>query len=421
MKKRIFCMIIALILAFLLLSPSQLLAGPQSAYPDIQGESSILVDLEHGQVLYQKQPQARLHIAMASKIMTAVLILDNNIPLQTEISMQGINLELKGLAAKSLPKSAFKVEDLLYAMLMTVDNDSANLLASYMAETPEKFAAVMNRKAKNIGMVNTLFMNPSGSYDEKQYTTASDLALLIRHAVKNTTFANIFSSKMRVWPYTKESKLLVNQNTLFWQYDGMDGGKISYNFKDKYSIVTTATRSDRKLLAIILETPEGNLYQDSISLLNYGFSAFRRSLLVSRNQLLKKVSVENGSIDLISPQDMYYTYPLGENYVKNVEYKVTENVTLLTPKNKQVGVATYTLEDDVSLSVPIYVGQIAITTRTALLPSLIARITENRDIFYLLLLLVIAEVCIIMYKITSFLSRKIHKQRSSRSTDSTDS
>jgi len=111
-------------------------------------------------------------------------------------------------------------------------NDSANVLAEYIGGDEKGFVELMNKKAQELEMKDTYFTNPTGLYDEKQYTTAYDLAVLIRYALtKSSTFNEMFSAKARPW--VDGTQILINSNELFWSYDGVDGGKTGYNEIDR--------------------------------------------------------------------------------------------------------------------------------------------------------------------------------------------
>lgn len=378
------------------------------AVPEIKAPSAILMELQRGQILYEKNPKEKLHTACANKIMTGLIALekmygqlDTNITVSKKaVSVEGsvLNLEVGG---------KYAIEDLIYSVLLGSANDSANVLAEYIGGDEKGFVELMNKKARELEMKDTYFTNPTGLYDEEQYTTAYDLAVLIRYATtKSHTFDEIFASKARPW--IDGTQILINSNELFWSYDGVDGGKTGYNERDRQTAITTATRDGQRLICIVLDSPEESLYDDSIKILDYGFLNFRTGILVSMGQPLKKVAVGDKSVDLVSIGDYYYTYPAGENYIKDISFKVVENLTPPVQKSDVLGIAKYILQDDTVIEVSLYPAA-DVYSSVGWFESLVNQITEYRDIAILLFVLLVVELIVVVNHILRLIKRAISK------------
>ena len=384
------------------------LVSIQNPAIEINARSAILVDTARWQTLYAKNPDERLHISAANKIMTTLLVIEKtNMLDKVTISKEASGAEGSILHLEAGEK--YSVEDLLYALMLKSANDAANALAEYTAGDIEKFVQMMNAKAQELKLTNTVFMNPTGLYDENQYTTASDISLLMRYALSNPTFNTIFSSRHKVWSYSGSSMLLKSQNNLFWSYSGTDGGKLGYNEKDKQSLIATATRSDRRLLSIVLESSEQTVYSDSTTLLDYGFNAFKSGLLVAKGQTIKRHQIGDKTVNLVSGENVYYTFPIGNDYIKSVNIKVSDNIALPVTKDEPLGIATYILEDDTVINVNLY-------SDTEIYPPedwkthVINTLKENMDIVYLIEALLVLEAVVIIFSIVRAIKKVIKRK-----------
>ncbi|NSW89355.1 MAG: D-alanyl-D-alanine carboxypeptidase [Firmicutes bacterium] len=381
--------------------------------PEIKAPSAILIEAERGQILYKKQADKKLHISTANKIMTAVLVIEKG-DLESKVTISKESTASEGSVLFLTVGEKYTVEDLLNAIILTNANDAANALAEYIGGDINKFVEIMNTKAKELNMQNTYFTNPTGLYDSAQYTTANDIGILMKYALGLPTFNRIFSYRAVPWVDKKGTDLLTNSNRLFWEYEGVDGGKTGYIQKELQTAITTATRNDRRLIAIVLDAPENSVLQDSVKLLDYGFNNFKKGVLVSKNQPLTSITIGDKEINLISTSDIYYTYPIGETYVKSFSFNISKNLKPPITKSMIIGIARYTLQDGTIIDVNLY-------PETEILPpdnfytTLVKRLKENRDIFILLIFLICIEVLIILYKILKAIVKLIQFFKSRRS------
>ncbi|HHV29461.1 MAG TPA: D-alanyl-D-alanine carboxypeptidase [Clostridium sp.] len=376
--------------------------------PEIMAPSAILTEVQRGQILYAKNPNEKLHVSSANKIMTGLIALEkmqNQLDTKVTVSKKAVSVE--GSVLNLEVGGKYPIEDLIYSVLLGSANDSANVLAEHIGGDEKGFVELMNKKARELEMEDTYFTNPTGLYDEEQYTTAYDLAILIRYAIsKSNIFDEIFSTKARPW--VDGTQILINSNELFWSYDGVDGGKTGYNEKHRQTAITTATRNGQRMICIVLDSPEESLYDDSVKLLDYGFLNYRTGILVSLGQPLKKVSVGDKSIDLVSIRDYYYTYPAGENYIKDIEFKVAENLTPPVLKSDVLGIAKYILEDGTIIEVSLHPA-VDVYSSVGWFESLLNQVKEYRDIAILLCILLVVEIIIILNHIVKLIKRLFFK------------
>jgi len=421
MKTKFLRTALFLILAVMLLPFQIVNAGPPdsanggelsayslSAVPSIKARSAILVDSLRGQVLFQKQPEQKLHISAACKIMTALVAIENA-NLDSKVTISKDSVEAEGSALSLEVGEKYSVEDLVYGIMMTSANDAAKALAEYIGGDVHKFVALMNNKANELNMKDTKFVNPTGLYDESQYTTAHDVALLMRYAVNNPEFNKIFSTRALPWiSGNGEVKVLTNQNKLFWSYDGVDGGKTGFNNKEHQTAITTASKGGQRLICIVLDSPEESVFEDSAKILDYGFNNFKVSVLVPKNSPQKTVQVEGREINLISINDVYYTHPVGESYIKSFECVVTSDLKLPIKRDQVVGTAKYILNDDTVISINLY-PDTEINPPEDFISTSKKKLFENKNIFYLLIFLVIIEVFLILYNIFRLMHKLVKR------------
>ena len=361
----------------------------------IAAPSAILVESQRGQELYEKDSKKKFHISSANKIMTALITLENmKDQLNTKVTISKNAVSVEGATLNLEVGEKYSVEDLLYSVILDSVNDSAIALAEYIGGDEKGFVELMNKKAIELKMSDTHFTNATGLYNEQQYTSAYDIALLIRYAVtKYSKFQKIFSSK--AWPWSNNGKVLINSNELFWSYEGVDGGKTGYNDIERQTAITTVTRNGQRLICIVLDSPKDSVYDDSIKLLDYGFENFRTGVLVSNGETIKSIPVGDEMLDLIALADYYYTYPIGEDYIKDFDISLRSNLEPPIRKNEILGTAKYTLDDGTVIQVNLYPGSELYSTMSWF-SSLASKFSEYRDIVILVLILLAIEVFLLI-------------------------
>ncbi|HOQ01433.1 MAG TPA: D-alanyl-D-alanine carboxypeptidase family protein [Acetivibrio clariflavus] len=377
--------------------------------PELNAASAILVESKRGQILFEKDSRKRLHIASANKLMTALLALEKaGAKLDTQVTISKNVTEVEGLKMNLEVGAKYSVEDLVYTIILTSGNDSAIALAEYVGGDVKTFVDMMNKKAHELKLKDTSFTNPTGLYDEAQYTTAYDLALLLRYALSNPAFDRIFSTEAKLWTNQNKVEIITNSNSLFWRYDGIDGGKTGYNDLERQTAITTATRNNMRIISIVLDSPEESVYEDSIKLLDYGFGNFKTGVLVKKEQIIETMYVEGKAIDLISPIDVYYTYPVGEYYIKDIDIKIKEDIELPVLKTRVVGAVKYILKDGTEINVDLYPA-VNVYSSVDMFSSFVKSMIEYKEITILLFILIWIELFLIILKLLRVIKKVILK------------
>lgn len=264
------------------------LTPPKISY----AQSALLMDMESGRVLYSKNLDDRVFPASTTKIMTGILALelgnmDDNVTATYE-ALKTITLEDSHMGI--LAGENLTMDQLVKGMLIYSANDAANVIAIQISGSIEAFVDLMNQKAQELGMTGTHFVNPCGSHDDNHYTTARDLAILSKYAMKNEQFREIVKMPIYKIPatnkYTSE-RILVNTNlflgtsrSTYYYYPPATGIKTGHTSQAGYCLVSSASYNDTELLAIVMncknvDTKEqAYSYIDSKTLFDFGFDNY---------------------------------------------------------------------------------------------------------------------------------------------------
>lgn len=241
---------------------------PQKAKPIVNAKAAILMDAATGETLFGHNTTAIMAPASTTKIMTAVLVLEK-LNLNKTITIDNVSLE--GTSVDLTAGEHKTVWELLYGMMMVSGNDAAYELAETISGTEAKFAKLMTQKAQQIGMKNTIFKNASGLPVVGHATTAWDMAVLTRYALKKPNFCKLVCTKYKdiSGPTPGTVRQLKNHNKLLWKYPYTIGVKTGYTVNAGGCLVAAAQYRGKVLIAVVLNT--GAIYNDCIAMFNYGF------------------------------------------------------------------------------------------------------------------------------------------------------
>ena len=399
--------IVLVVVLFVILINSMIVFSEPDV-PSIEASSAIVIESTRGQALYRKEIDKKLHISVVCKVMTALVVLEKS-KLDTQVTVSEAASLTKGAILNLKAGGKYDLERLLEAIIVGSANDAAYALAEYISGDSNKFVDLMNNKARYLDMKNTNFTNPTGLYDEAQYTTVEDLAILTRYALANPQFNRMFSLKAIPWFTGDKVDILVNQNNLFWSYEWVDGGKIGYNEKDKKTAITSATKGDRRLIAIVTDSAGDVVFDDTVKLFEYCFANFRSGVLVYSGQSLKEVIIEGKNVGLINIYDVYYTFPIGDNYIKSVEVNVDNTYTsnkLNIPimKDQIIGKAKYTLKDNTIIDINLY-PEVEVYPQKSYIYKILKDIFEYKEMYIVIIALLIIEFALIFSKIIKYIRR----------------
>ncbi|HWQ71277.1 MAG TPA: D-alanyl-D-alanine carboxypeptidase family protein, partial [Desulfitobacteriaceae bacterium] len=334
--------------------------GIKAENPQVAGAAVLLMDLKSGQILFERNPHNQLAIASITKIMTAIVALENG-DLDSVVTIGPDILDRKKIYGTLLflsPGEKFTLRQLLDALLMNSANDAAAAIAESIGGSEDNFIKMMNQKAADLGLSDTHFTNPHGLSEIGHYSSAYDMAIIARYGLQKPVLAEIVKTKYAKFPRSEQGLLpdsLQNQNKLLWQYDGADGVKTGYTDQAGNTIVASATRNDRQLLVVILKGTSGTaVCEDAATLLDYGFEQFHNKLLASKNQVINSVNLENAQIlNLSSSADIYGTIKNDQNGQDFQLRAVSRNIKLPVKAGDELGRVDVYFQGKIVQTVPL--------------------------------------------------------------------
>lgn len=331
--------------------------------PSINAAAGILMDLNTGQILYEKNINEKLAPASTTKILTALIALEQ-CKLDDKVIVGPKPPFEDGSKIYLLEGEEITVKDLLYAMMLESANDAALALAEHISGSSQEFSKLMNKRAVELGAKNSNFVNPNGLYEENHYSTAYDLAILGKAAMENTTFKEIVSTEYyEIKPTNKqvETRYIYNINRLIrgtkYKYEGIDGIKTGYTTKSKNTIVASATRGNQRIIAVQLRS-ENDLYEDTIKLLDYGFNAYKADKIVDSSSIHSTLKIKGTKINIpVFPKsDFYISTPVDNtsNYSSNIIFNKS---FARISKGDELGLIEIILENGKVFKVPLIAGE----------------------------------------------------------------
>lgn len=349
-----------------------------SQAPAIDAGAYLLMDLETGEVLLEENSEQSLYPASTTKIMTAILALENGdldevmTASQSAIDDIGVNGSNIGIIAGE----KIKLENLLQALLISSANESANIIAENISPSREEFIKLMNTRARQLGATNTHFANACGIHDPSHYTTASDLAKMAMYAMTFPEFRKIVSTKTYTMPATNKhskwevlsstNKLMISDSNELYEINGL---KTGFTGPAGYNLISTAVdENSMELLSIVMavknEGARENVQIYSKELLDYGFKNFKKFTLVKKDKVYRNVKVLDAvdifGLDLITSDTLTCVLPKDDSlkYIKEIPH-ITENITAPINEGDIMGYVEYLKND-------IPIGRITLTAARAI-------------------------------------------------------
>lgn len=324
---------------------------------EIFAPSAVLIDAKTGTILFEKNKDEKHFPASTTKIMTTLLTLENCKNLEDKVKMSHnaiYSIEPGSSHIAMNEGETLTVEQSLYGLLLASANEVANALAEYISTNINDFCKLMNERAKQLGCKNTNFVNAHGFHNENHYTSAYDLALIMKEDIKYEEFNKIISTKRYDIPQTEkqpETRILYNTNKMIqsgkYFNENVIGGKTGYTDEAGHTLVIYAKKNDMQLISVVMAEENSNAYLDTTKLLDYGFSKFHNVELLKTNDYQKNCVVtqkyKNKTLDIdtvnIYPQkDIILNLPDSINKEDlKLTAKLPEKISAPVSKNKSVG------------------------------------------------------------------------------------
>ncbi len=327
------------------------------ATPPLAGsaQAAILMDRDSGRILFAKNADQELKIASLTKIMTAIVALEQSKPNSiltvgpNAVGVEGSSIYLK--QGEKIP-----LINVLYGLMLRSGNDAAVAVAEHVGGSVNGFVYLMNQKANFLGLSHTHFMNPHGLDQLGHYSSAKDLAILSSYALKNPTFREIVKTQVKTvdWPGLDWDQKFYNKNKLLRLYPWADGVKTGFTKQARRTLVTSATKNGQQLVAVTLN--DGNDWQDAMDMYNYGFANYNKNVLSKKGETLSLAGIKNDrgeELHFIATKS--FVYPMTKDEKRKLKIKVVQSIPtkVIQMDDQTVGIAKFYLDNAQIGSTPL--------------------------------------------------------------------
>lgn len=324
-----------------------------SAAAEAAARSAILIEMETGRVLYQQNAHEPLPMASTTKVMTALMALENG-DLNDQVTTGRNAFGVPGTSIYLSLGEQLTLEQMLYGLMLASGNDAAVAIAEHIGGTVEEFCRMMTARAREIGCENTQFTTPHGLPAEGHYTTAWDLALIARTAMQNPLFRQIVSTQRVSLPWAGHDydRVLTNKNKLLSTYPGALGIKTGYTKAAGRCLVFAAEREGLTLIGVVLNCPDW--FNQATALLDQGFAEWQMVTILSRGEAVRDVPVTGGdapSVRVIASADV--AAPVRLDAWPDLIIDLPASLPAGVKKGQQVGRASLVDEGQVVINVPL--------------------------------------------------------------------
>lgn len=327
-------------------------------------KSALLMDYNSNTIMYEKNAKTRLPIASMVKLMTILLtyeaIQNDALTLDTMISTSENASGMGGSQVFIDPYVEYKTEDLLKSVIMASANDASVALAEHIAGSESEFVNLMNKRAKELGMENTLYVNCTGLPAPEQYSCAYDCAIVLKEVTKFEhyhTISNVWMDKL-VHPSGRETEL-VNTNKLVRYYKGCDSGKTGSTSEAGYCLSASAEKNNFRLIAVVIGAKSGQeRFTEVSNLFNYGFANFEnKDILDCKIPVIKNYEIlksKNKVADIYASESYYGLCKKGDNSEYEISYEIGKLKAPLKAGEK-VGILTISKNGNVVKEIDLIV------------------------------------------------------------------
>lgn len=363
MKKRIVCFLLILLVI------STFAYKPQTTNvfaSDYDAKAYLLMDYNTNTILLNKNETEHLEVASMVKLMTSLITIEKiqagELSLDQKVMVSEYAASMEGSQAFLDANHEYRVEDLLKSVIVASANDSSVVLAEAISGSEDNFVTLMNEKAKELGMNDTLYSNATGLEYGTQYSCAKDIATLLKEEIKHKLYFNY--SKIWIDEIVHDSGRkteLVNTNILTRKFSGCDIGKTGFTDEAGYCLSASALKNNMRLISVVIGAKTTKERFDiSSNLLNYGFANFENKLVLDSSKPIENsINLKNGkenNIEIYYQDNFNYLSKKGENNEFKFKYELPKSLKAPIKQNDKIGKVYVVLDGTV-------VGEIDIITK----------------------------------------------------------
>ncbi|WP_176580947.1 serine-type D-Ala-D-Ala carboxypeptidase DacF [Bacillus thuringiensis] len=319
-----------------------------------QASSAIVIEQDTGKVLFDKNPNEKLPPASMTKIMTMLLIMEQvekgKLKLTDKVRASEHAASMGGSQIFLEPGEEMTVNEMLKGIAIASGNDASVAVAEHIAGSEEGFVNMMNKKAKDLGLKNTHFQNPTGLPAKDHYSTANDMAIMARELMKYPLirkYTGKYEDYLR--EDTDKKFWLVNTNKLVRFYPGVDGVKTGFTTEAKYCLTASAEKNGMRVISVVMGAPTSKERNNQVTkLLDYAFGQYMTKKLYTRGEKIKTVQVGKGKkekVDLVASDNVSLLMKKGENMDK-VKQEVIAEKKVKAPIKKGDALGTLVIKKD---------------------------------------------------------------------------
>ena len=317
---------------------------------DTQDKASVVMDFHTGEIVYEKNADEKLQVASIVKLMTSLITIEHiesgKLGLDDKLVASENASSMGGSQAFIDPYSEYSISDMLKSVIVASANDSAVALAEHIAGSEEEFVKMMNKRASELGLTNTIYANSTGLPMPEEYSCAKDVAILLREIIKHETyhkFSTIWIDEL-VHPSGRKTEL-VNTNKLTRYYEGCDSGKTGFTDEAGYCLSASAKKGDMRFIAVSLGAKDAKTrFSNVTKLLNFGFANFENKLIVNNETVLAQLNVDKSKTKQLSVYASEKFYGLSrKGYESNYETIINLPNSIQAPVKSGDKVGTITV------------------------------------------------------------------------------
>ncbi|MCI8700425.1 MAG: D-alanyl-D-alanine carboxypeptidase [Clostridia bacterium] len=339
-----------------------------SSLPNINSRSAVVIERSTGAILFGKNELDVRKMASTTKIMTAIIVLENEPNLSNTVTVSSKAARIHGSRLGLSTNCKVTVNDLLYGLMLCSGNDAAIALAEHIGGSVENFANLMNQKAELLGLSNTNFVTPHGLDDDEHHTTAYELALLTNYALENETFRTLVGTSNYTVYINGSPKNIHSTNELLGNLNGVYGVKTGFTNGANRCLVSSCKRGDLDVICVVLGADTKKFRtQDSVKIIEYAFSNFKmmnikepimNDFQIWKNDNLHKFNIDkciNSSVDVYLSELPYDYYPVNKN-IDNIYTDFTATFNFEAPfyKDCKVGTVDIIVDNKIIFSLDFY-------------------------------------------------------------------